>query len=191
MLGKVFYIFEKGKFVLAGIMASLCLLSACSSVSPYDSSKWSHYNSEDLAKDWRDRPRPQRPQMVYPADNDVEYYLPKKPIYAAPAKPQAPAPVYNFDVNPPEVEAPAPAPVVPRPAPGAPIKAKRPAKPAPQPGNPKFPVYEDSDENYETGYPKYDPEEDNSGYYYQHMDKPLPKPVDDGSGNENYPIYFD
>jgi hypothetical protein len=52
-------------------------------------------------------------------------------------------------------------------------------------------AYGDSEEDAVTGYPRYDPEEDNSGYYYTPHAKPLPKPVDDGSGNYTYPIYFD
>lgn len=56
------------------------------------------------------------------------------------------------------------------------------------------PYPQDNDANYGTRYPTYDPDADNSGYYYINKDKKLPPPrkVDPYNAEQyDYPIYFD
>jgi hypothetical protein len=58
--------------------------------------------------------------------------------------------------------------------------------------NADYPYYEDNDAYYQDSnkYPTYDPNADNSNYYYENYDKKLPS--NDGSNIDNtYPIYFD
>ena len=63
-------------------------------------------------------------------------------------------------------------------------------KSAPNVGVESYP--QDNDSNYENNYPTYDPDADNSGYYYMNSNKRLPKAAKQpDSGEYNYPIYFD
>jgi hypothetical protein len=164
MLGGILKV-GRGRFIKLWIVIPFFLLLSCAEeqYSPALDSKGRPYSSHLLVQDLRDRNKASGMPAPY-QDNDEEYTYPK---FSPPH--HRPAPVIPEDND----------------------DGYTPVKPSTG-GNSANPYMGDADEDNNTGgYPKYDPEEDNSGYYYMPNVKPLPKPKVDDSGNYTFPIYFD
>jgi hypothetical protein len=168
MLGDILKLRGDRKFIKLWLIIPCVLLSSCAN-DTYRPRNSSSYSSKSLIKDLRESNSARGLPAPY-QDNDEEYVYPK---FSAPRNNHHSAPVIPSDND---EDA------------GIPLK---PAKPLGG-GDSANPYMGDSDEDNSFGkYPKYNPDEDNDGYYYLPHAKPLPKPKLDETGKPTYPIYFD
>jgi hypothetical protein len=150
---------------LCALFAMLILTTSCAR--PDITVPKSKYNSETLSKDWRSNVIENQKR-----NNNNSYNQP----YAYPRDNDAHyiPPKYEYKLVPTQPQ-------------------QQHYNPPPNPYS-SAPYPQDNDKNYSTDYPTYDPDADNSSYYYLNKDKTLPPPrkVDPyGSEQYDYPIYFD
>jgi len=148
------------------IILTALLLSSC--VRPDITIPKSRYDSDTLSKDWRSN-------IIENKQRNSSQRRKQQPQpYAYPADNDADyvAPKYEYRY--------------------VPVQPKR-QQPRYDPYTYNAPYPQDNDAHYAPSYPKYDPEADNSGYYYLNRDKKLPPPVKKEANQElyDYPIYFD
>lgn len=169
------------------MLAVLCCVTSC--FRPSITVPKSRYNSEDLSRRWRQNVQDNVQQNAKPFSPPPSYRTYRQP---QPQQQPNPYPEYPAD-NDAEYVAPKYeyrlVPVNPKPA-----QFKQNSNPEPSYyDTPSYP--QDNDAGETPAYPTYDPDADNSGYYYLNKDKKLPPPkkANDSTNPElyDYPIYFD
>jgi hypothetical protein len=177
MFAAVYSIIKRNTAIIK-LWAAISLLLLQSCCSPYAQSVYKPaigkngkpYTATGLAQELREKSKGKNPIFNLPTDNDEDYKNPANNTGEYFNQPLPGNAAQDNDAD------------------STPLPPSKPSTPGKMP---KMPIPQDMDEDSGSGYPIYDPEEDNSGYYYQPHAKPLPKPKKDETGKPTYPIYFD
>jgi hypothetical protein len=165
-----------GKFI--AVLFVLCFVTSC--FRPNVTVPKSKYNSEDMSKQWRENVQQNAKPFTQPPSYRNYRQQPQQtqdyPDYPADNDADYVAPKYEYRLVPVE---------------------QKPAKfkPSQQSNSTDSSYPHDNDSDEMPAYPTYDPDADNSEYYYLNKDKKLPPPKKTNNSKNpelyDYPIYFD